>query len=183
MTDYGASSYHRYLQGDASALTDLVREYGDALVRFAYCFLNDYYAAEDVMEDTFATLIIKRKKFTQKAKFKTYLFSIARNKCIDLLRARKRILPLEDNLADLLTDSPETAMLLTDRNKKLYKCMQQLPEAYRQVLNLVYFEEFTIEETGKILRKNRKQVYNLLSRARSSLKQILIKEGINSENL
>ena len=183
MTDYGASSYHRYLQGDDSALEELVREYGDVLVRFAYCFLNDYYSAEDVMEDTFATLIVKRKKFSERAKFKTYLFKIARNKCIDILRTRRKTVELEDNLSDLLSDSPESAAMLTDRNKMLYKSILKLTEAYRQVLILVYFEEFSIEETGKILHKNRKQIYNLLSRARASLKEILIKEGINSENI
>ena len=183
MTDYGASSYHRYLQGDKSALEDLVREYGDTLVRFAYSFLNDYYSAEDVMEDTFATLIIKRKKFTEKAKFKTYLFKIARNTCIDILRTRKRTVPLEDNLFNLLSDNPESTALLSDRNKQLYKSMLQLPEAYCQVLILIYFEDFSVEDTASILRKNRKQIYNLLSRARASLREILIKEGIDSENI
>ncbi|MCH5156360.1 MAG: RNA polymerase sigma factor [Clostridiales bacterium] len=183
MTDFGASSYHRYLQGDSSALEDLVREYGDTLVRFCYSFLNDYYSAEDVMEETFATLIVKRKKFSERAKFKTYLFKIARNKCIDILRSRNRTVELNDNLNDLLSDSPESTALLSDRNKQLYKCMLLLPEAYRQVLILVYFEDFSVEETGKVLYKNRKQIYNLLSRARASLKEILIKEGINSENI
>lgn len=181
MADYGASSYHRYLQGDVNALEELVREYGDTLVRFSYSFLHDYYSAEDVMEDTFTTLVIKRKKFTEKAMFKTYLFKIARNKCIDILRTRKRTVPLDD-LNDLLSDSPESTALLSDRNKQLYKCMLRLPEAYCQILILVYFEGFSIEQTATILHKNRKQIYNLLSRARLSLKEILIKEGINSEN-
>ena len=183
MTDHGASSYHRFLQGDPNALEELVREYGDALVRFAYCFLSDSYAAEDVMEDTFAALIVKRKKFTERAKFKTYLFQIARNKCIDVLRARKRVVHLDENVANVLSGAdPEADAALSQRNQILYSCMQQLPESYREVLDLVYFEEFTITETAATLHKSRKQVYNLLSRAKENLKEILKKAGIDHEN-
>ena len=181
MTDYGASSYHRYLQGDDKALEELVKMYGDSLVRFAFCFLGNSFEAEDVMEDTFVTLIVKRKKYVQKAKFKTYLFQIARNKCIDILRARKRTAPLEDHSSAPLID-PEAEVALSDKNKLLYDCMQQLRDEYRWVLNLIYLEGFSIAEAGAILHKNRKQVYNLLARAKSSLKEILLKAGIDNEN-
>lgn len=179
MTDYGASSYHRYLQGDDNALEELVKMYGDSLVRFAFCFLGNSFEAEDVMEDTFATLIVKRKKFIVTAKFKTYLFQIARNKCIDILRARKRTVPLEVNLISAI--DPEAEVALSDKNKLLYECMQQLHNEYRWVLNLIYFEGFSIAEASAILHKNRKQVYNLLARAKSSLKEILLKAGIDNE--
>ena len=182
MTDHGASSYHRYLQGDAEALEELVRSYGDPLVRFAYCFLNDSYAAEDVMEDTFAALIVKRKKFTEQAKFKTYLFQIARNKCIDVLRARKRIVYLDENISNVLSGDPEADAVLSDRNKTLYRCVQELPDKYREVVDLVYFEGFSAAETATILHMSRKQVYNLLARAKANLKEILRKVGIDDEN-
>lgn len=182
MTDYGASSYHRYLQGDPNALEELVREYSDPLVRFAYCLLCDSHAAEDVMEDTFAALIVKKKKFTERAKFRTYLFQIARNKCIDILRARKRYVYLDQDVSNVLSGDPEEDAALSDRNKILYGCMQQLPEKYREVLDLVYFEGFRVAETSAILRKSRKQVYNLLARAKRDLKVFLIKAGIDDEN-
>ena len=86
----GTESYLRFLQGDISALEELVRAYGDSLTGYAYCFLRDGAAAEDVMEDTFATLIVKRKRFTERSPFEAYLFRITRNKCLDLLRKRKR---------------------------------------------------------------------------------------------
>ena len=183
MTDYGASSYHRFLQGDQSGLEELVRLYGDALVRFAYCFLSDSDAAEDVMEDTFATLIVKRKKFTKEAKFKTYLFSIARNKCIDVIRYKKRVVPLNYKAGDVVKGDPESDVILSERNKLIYLCLQQLNEEYRNVLHLVYFEGFDIPEVSAILHKSRKQVYNLLARAKAHLKEILLKAGIENENL
>lgn len=180
MEDFGASSYHRYLEGDADALNDIVREYGDSLVRFAHAFLGDTAAAEDVMEDTFAVLIVKRKKFDERAKFGTYLFSIARNKCLDILRVKKRYAPLNEDI--LHVGDLESDVILSEKRKVVRENMRYLPKDYRLVLELVYFDEFTIEQASVILRKNRKQIYNLLYRAKSALKEILYKAGFDYED-
>ena len=55
--------------------------------------------------------------------------------------------------------------------------LEQLGEEMRLVVHLVYFEELSAEEAGKVLKKNRKQVYNLLYRAKSALRAILVEEG------
>ena len=177
MTDNGVSSYHRFLKGDMNALEELVSIYGDALVRFAYCFLGDPYAAEDVMEEAFAALIVRRKSFTDGAKFKAYLFKIARNKCMDALRSRKRYTHLSEDACDTLFGDAETDVLNVERNKMLYGALQQLPKTYRETLDLVYLEGFTVAETAAILHKSRKQIYNLLARSKRTLKEILRKEG------
>lgn len=181
MTDNGASSYHRFLKGDMNALEELVGIYGDALVRFAYCFLGDPYAAEDVMEESFAALIVRRKSFTDGAKLKAYLFKIARNKCMDALRTRKRYAPLHEESCETLFGDAEQDVLNIERNKKLYGALQQLPKTYRETLDLVYLEGFSVAETAAILHKNRKQIYNLLARSKRTLKEILEKEGLHNE--
>ena len=181
MTDNGASSYHRFLKGDMNALEDLVSIHGDALVRFAYCFLGDRYAAEDVMEDTFAALIVRRKSFTDGAKLKAYLFKIARNKCMDVLRKRKRLTPLHEDVCEALFGDAEEDVFNAERNRKLYRALQNLPKAYRETLDLIYLEGFSVAETAAILHKNRKQIYNLLARSKRSLKEILEKEGLDDE--
>ena len=61
-TDRSAVLYAAFLGGDQSALEQLVMMHGDALTRFAYCIVRNDAAAEDVMADTFATLIVRRKK-------------------------------------------------------------------------------------------------------------------------
>lgn len=181
MTDSGASSYHRYLQGDNRALERLIREYGDSLVRFANSFLGDLSLAEDVMEDTFATLIVKRKPFREEAQFKTYLFRIARNRCLDLLRARKKVVYVEE-IRQAPQDDPESEALLSASNKHLYKALLELPKEQREVLELIYFEEFSVTETSQVLHKSRKQIYNYLARAKRNLKDILEKAGFSDED-
>ncbi len=183
--DDGAKLYAQYLNGDDLSLENLVRIYGDGLVRFVYGFVKDSMTAEDIAEDTFATLIIKRKRFSPNASFKTYLYKIARNKCLDFLRYHRCFVPLDD-LENVITSSdgnPDENVELCERKTVLYKCLQKLPKQYGSVLTLVYIEGFTTEETSKIMNQSVKQVYNLLARAKLSLKQLLINEGIKYENI
>lgn len=179
MTD--GTDYQRFLAGDKEAFENIVTAYSDSLVYFAYCFVHDSAVAEDIAAETFGTLIIKRKKFEQNAEFKTWLFKIARNKAIDYLRRARRVTPLND-IENVLSESPERAFSISEQKSKVYECMQRLPKQYRDVLYLTYFDCFTIEESCRILRKSKKQVYNLLARAKSNLKEILLKENYN-ENL
>lgn len=71
--DNGAILYTAYLNGDESALEQLVKLYYDGLVRFAYCFVKSAAVAEDVVADAYATLIVKRKRFFPRASFKNVL--------------------------------------------------------------------------------------------------------------
>lgn len=180
--DNGASSYNRFLNGDNTALDELVALYSDALVGFALCMVGDADVAEDIAADTFACLVVKRKKFSEDASFKAYLFKIARNRCMDYLRKAARQSDSFD-LELLIGGNTETDVLMRERDRLLYWALAVLPKQYRDVLHLTYFEGFSIDEIRKIMKKSTKQVYNLLSRAKSSLKKILIEEGIGCEIL
>ncbi len=171
--------YERFLSGDAKALETLVIRYSDNLIRFAYLYVKDSAAAEDIAEDVFVTLLLKQKPFAQNAKFTTYLYQIARNKSIDWLRRHKKSVPIEDVDVILHSECFECDLEQKERNQTLYLCIAALPEQYREILLLHYFEDFSIPQICKILRKTRKQVYNLLSRAKLSLKKSLQEKGVH----
>lgn len=181
MKDSGTILYRKFLAGDANALEELVRIYSDALVRFSYSYVRDFQTAEDIMADTFATLMIKRKNFREIAQFKTYLYKIARNKAIDHLRAQKKVLPLTEQSAH--SPSAEEDLLLRKREKQIFIHIQNLAPQYAEVLQLHYFAGFSVSDMCKILHKSSKQVYNLLSRAKLTLKENFRKEGISHEDL
>lgn len=176
--DAGTQLYLQYVGGEAAALEQLVEMYSDGLVRFAYCFVASSAVAEDIMEETFATVIATKRRFSPRASFKTYLYKIARNKCLDYLRFKRRFVPLEDVENVLVFADVETDVVERERQRALYKGLQQLPREYRDVLQLTYLEDFNIQEVCTVMRKNVKQVYNLLSRARHALKILLEKEDI-----
>lgn len=184
MSDKGFSQYIQYLNGDENALEALVRRYSDPLVRFAYCYVQNAAEAEDIMEDTIVALILKRKRLTDGDALHGYLYKTARNKAIDCLRRHsRRDVPLEDVENVLTSGDLEADVSRRARNQMVYRCMQTLPEQYKEVLHLTYFEGFPPAEVSHILRKTPKQVYNLLSRSKSALRELLIKEGITHEEL
>ena len=180
--DSGAALYRDFLGGNAQALEELVKLYGDALTRFAYCIVKDDAAAEDVTADTFAALIVKRKKFRESAKFKTYLYTVARNRAIDYVRKNGKNRPLR-GLENMFAGEESDDIFKRERNEKLYACMQRLPAPYKEVLYLNYFDGFSVKDICRILKKSEKQVYNLLSRAKATLKRHLVKEGFSHEDL
>ena len=181
-TDVSATLYNAYLCGNDYALEQLVKLHGDSLTRFAYCIVRDDDCAEDVTADTFATLITKRKKFRGEGKFRTYLYTIARNRAIDYVRKRGRNVPITGLENMLSGEDGEQSLITADFNASLYRAMQLLPDMYREVLYLSYFTGFTVHEICHRLKKSAKQVYNLLARAKSTLKNILVKEGFAHEN-
>lgn len=182
-TDRSAALYRAFLEGDGGALEELVKLHGDALTRFAYCIVKDDAAAEDVTADTFAALIVKRKKFREDAKFRTYLYAIARNRCIDYLRKHGKNRPLSGLENVLAGAEGDAGVFARERSALLYASMQKLPAPYREVLYLQYFDGFAPRQISRVLKKSEKQVYNLLARARSALRRILIKEGFSHEDI
>lgn len=184
MTEFGESSYRRFLQGDPNALGELVHLYSDCLTRYAYLFVRNSAAAEDIMEDAFAALVVKRKKLPESVRVKAYLYAVTRNRAIDYLRANKRqSLPLTDFEEILRAEDTERAIADRARDRKVYECLNRLPTAYREALYFFYFDGYNVTDIAKLMKKSRKQVYNLLARAKAQLKDILLKEGFGNEDL
>ncbi len=179
--DADAELYRAWLDGNGTALESLVARLSDALVRFAYSYTGDEAAAEDVAADAFAVLVCKRKPFTEGARFRTYLYKIARNRALDLLRKKRRLTALPEGAP--AREDAEQQFFAAERDRTLFSCMRRLAPQYREVLNLTYFEGFTPAECAVILKKSGKQVYNLLARAKTSLKALLEKEGLDHEDV
>lgn len=183
MAEFGESSYRRFLQGDKTALEQLIAHYSDPLVRYAYSLVKDACIAEEVMEDTVAALFMKAPKLQSELHLRRYLYRIAHNLCMDHLCRRRNHVALEDvenvlGSGDLQLDAERK-----DRDQTIYICMQKLPRQYREVLSLTYFEGFSTEDICMVLHSTRKQVYNLHARAKTALRILLEKEGITYEDI
>lgn len=179
--DADAELYRAWLAGNGTALESLVARYSDALVRFAYSYTGDEAAAEDVAADAFAVLVFKRRPFAEGARFRTYLYKIARNRALDWLRRNRRLTALPEGAP--AREDAERQFFAAERDRTLFACMRRLAPQYREVLELTYFEGFTPAECAVILKKSGKQVYNLLARAKTSLKALLEKEGLDHEDV
>ena len=98
-----------------------------------------------------------------------------------LMRLRKKRLlltPLEEQ-PDTAAVPPEMDILREERDRQLYRAMERLNTEYRQILILLYFEDMSHEEAGRVMGKNRKQIYNLADRGRRALKEELERMGFD----
>lgn len=183
MAETVASSCQRFLPGVDLTLEEFIRTYSDALVRFAYSFVRNSAAAEDIAAESMAVFYLKAKKFPDEVHMRAYLYKIARNKAMDHLRRHRNDVPLEDVENIVGFGSLEQDAMQKQRDAVLYQCMAKLPPQYAQVLQLAYLEELPIKQICSVMKLSVKQVYNLLARAKSALRTFLEKEGITHEDL
>ena len=183
--DQGAILYRSYIGGDDEAMVELIRIYKDGLMLYLNGITSDLSLAEEFMEDTFFRLAAKRPKYSGKSSFKTWLYTIGRNAALDSLRKRKFIseTPVEERY-DLSDERDlEREYLREEQKVALHQAMETLNSDYRQVLYLTFFEEMSNAEAAAVMKKSRRQIENLLYRAKLALKTTLEKEGFEYEGL
>ena len=178
--DNGASSYRRFLDGDESAFNEIMKDLFRGLVFFIDRFVHDTHAAEDIAIDTFSDLVVHRHRYNFKVTLKTYLYMVGRSRALDYIKHRKVINFVELSEVQNLSDESqilEELVLADERKRVVNTTIAKLPEDMRVVVHLIYFEEMTYEEAAKVMKKNRKQVDNLLYRAKKELRIILGEDG------
>lgn len=184
--DNGASSYRRFLEGDDSGIVEIVAEYKDGLLLYLNGYVRNLHTAEELMEDTFFKLMVKRPRFFSRYSFKTWLYTIGRNLAVDYLRKRSRqsAAPIENCEGLLLQEETLEKRYIREEGKLLvHKTLGKLKPEYREVLTLTYFEGLTNPQAGKVMGKNKSQIEMLIYRAKQSLKKELEKEGFQYEDL
>ena len=178
--DNGASSYRRFLNGDESAFDEIMKELFDNLVFFVDRYVHDIHAAEDIAIDAFSDLVVNKHRYNFKVTLKTYLFMLGRSRALNYIKHRKVINFVELTEADNISAEQETLeeIILEDERKRIVNnALNSLPDDMRVDVHLIYFEDLTYDEAAKVMKKNRKQVDNLLYRAKKEIRIILGKDG------
>ncbi|MBR3766942.1 MAG: RNA polymerase sigma factor [Clostridia bacterium] len=182
--DNGASSYRRFLNGDETALIELVKEYRPGLQAYINSIVKNFAVAEDITEETFVKILVKKPKDKGISSFKTWLYTIGRNLAIDWLRRNPygRYIPFE-KLENLQNEEQrfEEQYFREERKLAVHRALESINPDYRQVLILSYFEEFSVEEISKIIKKTKRNTSVILHRAKKALKTQLEKENFNYE--
>ena len=182
--DNGASSYRRYLAGDDNGLAEIIRAYRDGLVFYLNGFVNDIHSAEDIAQDVFVKIAVKKPVFKERSSFKTWLYAIGRNEAYKQIRRRKlSYVPLE-TLPETAPapESTESDYFNTESALTVHRCLGRLKSEYHQALWLYYFEGLSAAEIAVIMHKSVHNVETLLYRARRAAKCELETEGLNNEN-
>ncbi len=181
----GTECWLRFLDGDESGFVEIVRDHRDGLILYLNGLVKNFSAAEELAEDTFVKLGLKKPRFSESSSFRTWLYAIGRNAAVDWLRkqARQGTDALDESDEPTDGENLENAYLREERKILVHKAMKRLKTEYRQVLWLIYFDGFSDRETAKIMKKSVHGIETLVCRARQALRAELIKEGISDENL
>src|SRR6267378_3730769 len=173
----------RILEGDRDRFTELVRRYEKRVVNYVYRITHRYEEAHDLAQDIFVKVYLSLDRYDSKYQFSTWLFRIAQNAAIDVLR-KKTI--SEVPLARPSEDEPQKEREFADpgvspyralKNKQLASAIdaavQNLPADYRELIQLRHFAELSYEEIASMKRLPLGTVKNKLFRARNLLKEAL----------
>ncbi len=178
--DSGVSSYRRFLDGDDKGIVEIVRDYKDGLILFLNGYVRNIHTAEELAEDTFFRIMIKKPRFSERSSFKSWLYGIGRNVAVDHIRkSRKSAAISAEDAENYLSDEYdlERSYIKEEQRISVHRALKKLPQDYRQIIWLVFFEGLSNEESAAVMKKNSRQIRNLLYRAKLSLKSELEKEG------
>lgn len=171
----------RAAQADPDAFAQLYHRHKEGLLNFCYRLLRNWEDAGDVFQEAFRYLHVHAASYQPTARFTTYLFHIARNMCIDVLRRRKRWnLQQLDTQVDVPDDPSPPAQPLEqgEMEQKIRKAMEELPEAYREVVHLRVVEDLAYEEIAQVLECPVGTVKSRLHSGLGLLRQILKRNKI-----
>ena len=168
-------------QRDKHALQLLYSRHHVRIYRFALRFLNDEAAAEDTVSEVFIDVWRQAERFEGRSQVTTWLLAIARNKALSLLRRRSSE-ELDDEVAEFIedpSDNPEAAMLKSQRASVLQDCLTQLSPAHREIVDLIYYHEKSVDEVAEIISVPANTVKTRMFYARKRIGELMAAKGIS----
>lgn len=168
------------LAGNQLAFSALVTRYQSAVFNMAYRMLGDPTEAEDASQEVFVRAWNQLRTFQIERRFSTWLLSIASHLCIDLLRRRKPTAPIDDVALFVPSDAPEPDELALQGEQRamVQRLLQTLPEKYRIVTVLRYYNDLSYDEIARTTGLTESAVKTQLHRARRMLAEQMVSSGI-----
>ena len=174
-------------EGSADAYRVLVERHSRAVYRLAYRMTGNEHDAEDLVQETFLRACKQLHRFDGRASFATWLYRIASNCSVDLLRSRqsrqRKIVDLtpadRDSPGNPLeafpsaSPSPETLSMSGDITRLLTPAMRQLSEQERSAFVLRHYEGLSIEEISQTLNIRQNAAKHSIFRAVQKLRRVL----------
>jgi len=184
--DPDAALMLRVKRGDREAFAALVEKYRQPVMNFVRRTLRDETEAEDLAQNVFLQVYKSAPRYEITARFSTWLFTIARNLCLNEIRRRSRH-PAESldathpeaedqplhQFEDKKTFSPPESLLQGELEEKIGRALAELPENQRTALLLCRQDELSYEEIAEVLDCSLSATKSLIHRARETLKQKL----------
>ena len=162
----------RIADGDRTAMHTLYARHNVRVYRFVLRSLRDATAAEDIVSQVFLDVWRTAGQFEGRSQVSTWLLSIARFKALTALRQRRHEDIDQENVREIAddADTPETSLDRSNVSAILRACIDKLSPAHREIINLVYYREKSVEEAGEIIGIPQSTVKTRMFHARRRLK-------------
>ncbi len=168
--------------GEKAAMHILYARHNVRTYRFILRMVRDTSVAEDLVSQVFLDVWRTAGQFEQRSQVSTWILSIARFKALTALRQRRFEDIEQDEVLQIADDSetPETAFDRTRTHSVLRSCINKLSAPHREVIDLVYYHEKSVEEAGEIIGIPQATVKTRMFYARKALMELLKLRGIES---
>ena len=177
----------RFKDGDEASFIELVNLYKQRVFAFAFRFLGNAEDAEDAAQEVFIKVYNAKDKYAPKAKFSTWLFTIARNTCLNLLEKRGRkglFVSLEEKtgpdedapalqIADARDLPPAELLINAELAAAIKAALDSLPENQKTAVLLCRYDDLSYEAIAEVMNCSVMAVKSLLNRAKTGLKEKL----------
>jgi RNA polymerase sigma-70 factor, ECF subfamily len=171
----------RIAGGDRLAMQVLFARHHVRVYRFTLRLVRNEATAEDLISEVFLDIWRQAGKFEGRSAVSTWMLSIARFKALSALRKRPEQ-ELDDETAERIedqADDPETALAKKDKGALLRECLTALSAEHREIVDLVYYHEKSVEEVAGIVGIPEATVKTRMFYARKKLSELLKARGID----
>lgn len=171
----------RIAQGDSLAMRALYARHHLRVFRFVLRLTRDEALAEDMISEVFLDVWRQAERFEFRSAVTTWLLAMARNKAWSVLR-KTRESELDDGAAEAMedeSDDPEVQLQKLDKGAAIRACLERLSPEHREVIDLVYYHERSVEEVAAIVSIPENTVKTRLFHARKKLSELMKIAGID----
>lgn len=167
--------------GNRTAMHILYCRHNVRVYRFILRIVRDATTAEDLVSQVFLDVWRTAGQFQGRSQVSTWLLSIARFKALTAMRQRRFEDIDQEDVRQIPdgNDTPETSLDRSDTSAILRACVQKLSPAHREIINLVYYHEKSVEEVGKIIGIPQSTVKTRMFYARKQLADLLKGAGVD----
>lgn len=164
----------RIAQGDRLAMQVLYGRHHIRVFRFGRRLVRDEQVAEDLISDVFLDVWHQAGKFEGRSAVSTWLLAITRLKALSARRSRKDV-ELDDEAPSAIEDASDDPEVMVQKNAgdTLRRCLTALSPEHREIVDLVYYHERSVEEVAEIVRIPENTVKTRLFHARKKLAELL----------
>jgi RNA polymerase sigma-70 factor, ECF subfamily len=175
----------RIAGGDQLAMQTLFARHNVRVFRFVLAMVKDAALAEDVVNEVFLDVWRQASRFEARSAALTWLLSIAHYKALSALRRRPQDAADEDEALALAdpADGPEVTMQKADRSKIMRSCLAALSPDHREIVDLAYYHEQSIDDIATIVGVPASTVKTRMFYARKHLAELLANAGVDRASL